>query len=646
MTREGSLFDVPPAAIGRFRVLHQVGAGTSGPVFRATDPEFDRAVAIKLFSLNLTRDRAADVAIRLEHLVADAPPLAAAVSPLAAGMHEHTPYLVTSFAPGDSLDVALRQYGPAALEDLVPRLRALAVAIDAAAARGVLHGALHPRDVIVSEHDTAVTGLGVWPLLVEAGARLPARRPYRAPELTDASVSASGDRFAFAALAYEWMTGRRAPALFGQSDMAPLPGADRDRMAQVFAHALSAGPDERGSTCAELVSAIADVAADAEVPAPLTGRRPRRRPRAPAPTPALEEFPSGPDAGTLPLEPADEDEPAPGELTHREPGTFHAGSGAAEAHHALGEPWAEDDARSHTAPPAPLPAADEPSVPADGDLAMRPLTPPTLVHVGPPPAAGPGTMSLAAALIGLALGVLTGYVVWGRARPVAPVSATAPAAPAPSPAVPGPGEAPPGVAAPDTVPPQAGTRAPEPRGRAPAASTNVPAVTAPAAAPVASPAGRLLIRSAPGGATVFVDDERRGVTPAALRDLALGTRRVRVQRDGYVAEVLQVTLTRDRPSRSVEVRLRRAPVAAAETPTPAAAKTGTLLVESRPSGATALVNGRPVGTTPVTLADLAPGTYTVQLRLAGFRPFTTTVRVVAGAQVRAAGSLTSAQEPK
>jgi serine/threonine protein kinase len=100
VTGEGSLFDIPPAAIGRFRVLHQVGAGTSGPVFRATDPELDRAVAIKLFALNLPPERAATLAARLEQLVAHMPPLAAAVSPVAAGLHAHTPYLVTTFASG------------------------------------------------------------------------------------------------------------------------------------------------------------------------------------------------------------------------------------------------------------------------------------------------------------------------------------------------------------------------------------------------------------------------------------------------------------------------------------------------------------------------------------------------------------------
>lgn len=56
------------------------------------------------------------------------------------------------------------------------------------------------------------------------------------------------------------------------------------------------------------------------------------------------------------------------------------------------------------------------------------------------------------------------------------------------------------------------------------------------------------------------------------------------------------------------------------------------------------LNGRVVGVTPVTLEDLAPGVYNVNLQLEGFLPLTTTVRVVAGERARAAASLTSAQE--
>jgi hypothetical protein len=263
---------------------------------------------------------------------------------------------------------------------------------------------------------------------------------------------------------------------------------------------------------------------------------------------------------------------------------------------------------------------------------------------------------MAGLVLGVLLGVGAGYAAWGpggawlfsglaggeAAGSVdAPVDADAPVT----------ASAPESVSPPPTAktPP---TREPEPPPvPQPSAAPGVPPASGGAAPSAAVPtsAGNLLVRSTPAGATVFVDDERRGVTPLALQNMELGTRRVRIQRDGFNVEERQVNLTRSRPSRSVDVRLTRAAPSArpaAPAPEAPAARTGSLVIESRPTGATIILNGRQVGTTPMTIDDLEPGTYTVQLQLVDFRPIRTTVRVVAGARARAAASLVSAQEPQ
>ena len=43
----------PPDAFGPFRVLHQIGAGVLGPVYRAYQPDPGRLVAVKQFRLDL-----------------------------------------------------------------------------------------------------------------------------------------------------------------------------------------------------------------------------------------------------------------------------------------------------------------------------------------------------------------------------------------------------------------------------------------------------------------------------------------------------------------------------------------------------------------------------------------------------------------
>ena len=176
--------------------------------------------------------------------------------------------------------------------------------------------------------------------------------------------------------------------------------------------------------------------------------------------------------------------------------------------------------------------------------------------------------------------------------------------------------------------------------------------SAPPAQPAPANIGRLLIRSTPSGATVEVDGVARGTTPVALRDLELGSRTITVSRRGYIAEQQRVVLTAARPSRSLELRLTAA--AAAASPRPAGSRagaggaaaiatTGVLVIESRPPGATVVVDGKNRGVTPLVIEALAPGDYRVSLSLAGYQPFATTVRVVAGERARAAASL-SVQE--
>ena len=128
----------------------------------------------------------------------------------------------------------------------------------------------------------------------------------------------------------------------------------------------------------------------------------------------------------------------------------------------------------------------------------------------------------------------------------------------------------------------------------------------------------------------------RGTTPLALRDLQLGAHTITVTRRSYVAEEHRVVLTAARPSRSLEIRL-------SQTATPVPVSTGVLFVESRPPGAAVMIDGKPRGSTPLTVDAIAPGTYRVNFSLAGYQPFATTVRVVAGERTRAAASL-SVQE--
>jgi hypothetical protein len=52
-----------------------------------------------------------------------------------------------------------------------------------------------------------------------------------------------------------------------------------------------------------------------------------------------------------------------------------------------------------------------------------------------------------------------------------------------------------------------------------------------------------------------------------------------------------------------------------------------------------ILDGKDVGLTPFTMSRAAPGNHTIALRLAGYRPWTTSITVEAGKPLRVTASL-------
>jgi serine/threonine protein kinase len=177
LNRDDSVLYFPPETFGPFRVLHQIGAGTLGPVFRAHEPDRDRLVAIKVFRVDITPEREGLLVQALAALVNAGLRHPGIAAPIGAGVEGNVVYLAQEYAVGDSLDVVLREQRPVPPADALPMVDQLADAIDAAARRGLHHGLLHPRDVLLTAEGPVVTGFGIAQALTQAGVRLPVRRP-------------------------------------------------------------------------------------------------------------------------------------------------------------------------------------------------------------------------------------------------------------------------------------------------------------------------------------------------------------------------------------------------------------------------------------------------------------------------------------
>src|SRR5258706_4697216 len=190
-----------PDAFGPFRVLHQIGAGALGPVFRAYEPERDRLVAVKVFRLDLPPERAHQLVAEFERLIETGLDHPSITAPVATGLDGAVAYLAQDYFSGDSLDIVMRENGPSSVADALRVARQLAEALDFAVERGVEHGAIHPRDVLLSAEGTRLIGFGITRALERVGAGIPIRRPYTPPERVDgAAWDRRADVFGLAAV--------------------------------------------------------------------------------------------------------------------------------------------------------------------------------------------------------------------------------------------------------------------------------------------------------------------------------------------------------------------------------------------------------------------------------------------------------------
>ena len=596
-----------PGAFGPFRVLHQIGVGVLGPVFRAYNPSDDRPFIVKELRIDVAPEQARLLVEALERPASAGEFHPAVVTPVAVGIEEGTPFLVQEYIAAPPLDVAMRRAAAAEPQRALALIDELADALDAAHGRGLLHGALHLRDIFVADGRPRVTGFGVVPALEQVGLRGPLRRPYTAPEIVAGrSWGAEADRYALAAVACELLTGRR-PAGTGAraaDDIATVVEAvDAGALQALFTAALAEARERRPASAGRFAAKLRTVVG-VPVEAPLES------PGDPVDSPAVE-----PDSVR--------------DETERDGGPATAGP-------------------RHSAPAVPAAAASE-------DREPDALETDAGLPGGLPPAAArrrqraewpwwsPVAMATAAGLVivAVAAAYVAGLRLGGNlAAPAADseaalVPAVTPAFPEADPVL---------VAAAPPALPQA-PPSPPPEIRAAPATLETPetpqhAETSAGAAPAAAEgSGWVLVRTTPPGAGVTMDGAERGVTPLSVGDVQFGSRMVEVRLDGFQPATREVAVSPSSPVVAVDVTL--APLPAVDGAPPAAVL-GSLVVESRPPGARVTVAGSSAGTTPTIVSGLAAGPHEVRIELDGYLPWITSVDVQAASELRVAASLEGA----
>ena len=230
--------------LGPYEVISAIGAGGMGEVYRARDGTLNRDVALKVLPEPFALD-----ADRLARFRREAQVLAALNHPNIAaiyGFEESTSVhaLVLELVEGPTLADRIAQ-GPMPLDEALPIAKQIAEALEAAHEQGIIHRDLKPANIKLRPDGTVkVLDFGLAKALEPAGAhgsmprrRRPSRLPammtgvgvllgtaaYMSPEQAKGRpADKRSDVWAFGAVLYEMLTGRRA---FDGEDMTEVLGA-------------------------------------------------------------------------------------------------------------------------------------------------------------------------------------------------------------------------------------------------------------------------------------------------------------------------------------------------------------------------------------------------------------------------------------
>jgi predicted Ser/Thr protein kinase len=149
-----------PGRLGPYRLLDRIGEGGMGVVYLARDPE-QRSVAVKILRPAVAGDPNARrrLAREVETMRRVRSPFVAEV--LDTDVTSETPYIVTRYVPGRTLDEVVTQEGPLSGARLIRLAAGLADALAAIHAAGVVHRDLKPGNVMLMNGDPVVIDFGI-----------------------------------------------------------------------------------------------------------------------------------------------------------------------------------------------------------------------------------------------------------------------------------------------------------------------------------------------------------------------------------------------------------------------------------------------------------------------------------------------------
>jgi tRNA A-37 threonylcarbamoyl transferase component Bud32 len=221
---EGNL-ELEGEQIDDYSVVETLGEGTYSRVYKARHNDWKDLVALKLLKQE-TKDpemlartkREIEIGLELKH--------PNVVKMFAFGTYHGSPYIVTEFVPGRPLDEVLKEEGPFPLARACHIIEQLALGLEHAHSKGVIHRDLKPGNLFLTSDDQLkILDFGLARIvnsdqkLTKTGQAL-GTPIYMSPEQVRGKVSTASDYYAMGIIFYELLLG--SPPFEGESAMVIL----------------------------------------------------------------------------------------------------------------------------------------------------------------------------------------------------------------------------------------------------------------------------------------------------------------------------------------------------------------------------------------------------------------------------------------
>jgi len=265
-------------AIGRYKILSELGRGAMGVVYRAQDPTIGRFVAIKTIKLADLSDQAERTRLR-DRLVREAQSAGILSHPgivvvYDVGEDGDITYIAMEFVNGPTLEKTLDGPQPPTQQSVLDVLRQTAAALDYAHKKGIVHRDIKPANIMIDEGGTVkIADFGIAKIaasqqLTQTGLVMGTPN-YMSPEQVQGKpVDGKADQFALGVVAYEMLTGERpftgehiTTVLYKivSEDPPPVEHVNPSlgfAVSMVLTKALAKDSRQRYGTCTEFIEAL------------------------------------------------------------------------------------------------------------------------------------------------------------------------------------------------------------------------------------------------------------------------------------------------------------------------------------------------------------------------------------------------------